>query len=260
MFRFVGPFVLGALLSAAGLPGALPADDAPASSEAAARQAREEAEAGSRAFAAGEFLPAAESFGRAVGLDPSRTGYAVLRARALAELVDRNDASAGNGARLRTVVSIYENLLATDPANEEYAQAVASLLAKSGDTAGLEAWLLGRARNRALAPQIRSDALRASAENALGEAARSREEGRTDSAATHAARARARLDEAIVLSPGVPAYHALRLHGLELELALAGEAGDVSRRDALTSLLARSRRSADAVERASRKPEKTDEY
>lgn len=260
MQRFVRPLVLGALLSAASLTGALPAGDAPAVSEAAALQAREEAEAGSRAFAAGEFLPAAECFGRAVGLDPSRKGYAVLRARALGELVVRDDGSAGNGARLRTVVSIYEELLASDPANAEYAQAVASLLAKSGDTAGLEAWLLGRARNRALAPEIRSDALRASAENALAQSVRSREERRTDSATTHASRARARLDEAIVLSPGVPAYHALRLHGLELEIALAGEAGDASRRAALESLLARSRRTADAVERASRKPEKTDEY
>ena len=224
------------------------------------RQAREEAEAGSRAFKAGEFLAAAESFGRAVALDPSQPAYGVLRARALGELIERDDLSPTNAARLRTVVSIYEELLSGDPANEEYAQAAASLLAKAGDAAGLDAWLLRRGRNRALPTEIRSSALRSSAEAALGKAARENDGGRQGAAASLAARARQRLDEAITISPDSLACHALRLHGLELEIAIARERGDAPRRTELEALLSRARRTADTVVHAHRTPEKTDEY
>jgi tetratricopeptide (TPR) repeat protein len=219
-----------------------------------------EAEVGSRAFAAGDFLAAAESFGRAVALDPSQVGYGVLRARALGELVDRDDLSPANAARLRTVVSIYEELLAIDPDNEEYAQAVASLYGKIGDDSGRDAWLVRRARNRALPAEIRSNALRASAETALAEAARDNEGGRREAAAVLAARARQRLDEAIAISPGSLACHALRIHGLELEIAIARARKDAGRRAELDGQLSRARRTADAVERAQRTAERTDEY
>jgi tetratricopeptide (TPR) repeat protein len=254
MHRLVRPLLLGALLGA--FPGtggnlaARPADSsagAQSAPEDPARQAREQAEAGSRAFAAGDFLRAAESFGRAVGLDPSQAGYGVLRARALGELVSPNDRSAANVARLRTVVEIYEELLAADPANEEYAQTVASLYSKVGDEAGRDAWLLGRARNRALPAKVRANALRASADTALAAASREDERGRRDAAAALAARARERLDEAVALSPDALACHALLLHGLELEVAIARTRRDAARQVTLQALLSRARRSADAA-------------
>ncbi len=260
MLRLVRPFLLGSLLVATGLLAGAQTVGVPPAPADPALEAREEAEAGSRAFAAGDFLAAAESFGRAVGLDPSRIGYGVLRARALGELVDRDDSSPANLARLRTVVSIYEELLAADPENEEYAQAVATLFSKVGDAAGRDAWLLGRGRNPALPARIRSDALRASAETALAGAARDNEGRRRESAAGLAARARQRLDEALAISPGCLACHALRLHGLELEVAIARARKDAPRRSELEALLSRARRTADAVERAQRTPERTDEY
>lgn len=260
VLQLARPLLLVALFASARLLAGSPPDGVPPALENSARQAREEAEAGSRAFAAGDFLAAAESFGRAVALDPSHPAYGVLRARALGELIDRDDLSPTNAARLRTVVSIYEELLSGDPANEEYAQAVASLLAKAGDAAGLDAWLLGRGRNRVLPAEIRSSALRASAETALGKAARENEDGRRGAAAALAARARQRLDEAITISPFSLACHALRLHGLELEIAIARERGDAPRRAELEALLARARRATDTVVNALRTPEKTDEY
>lgn len=253
-------FLLIALFATAGSLGGSPPDGVPPAPENPAWLAREEAEAGSRAFTAGDFLAAAESFGRAVALDPSRPAYGVLRARALGELVERDDLSPTNAARLRTVVSIYEELLSGDPANEEYAQAVASLLAKAGDAAGLDAWLLDRGRNRALPAEIRTNALRSSAEAVLGKAARENDGGRQGAAATLAARARLRLDEAVTISPDSLACHALRLHGLELEIAIAREQRDAPRRAELEALLSRARRTADAVERARRTAERTDEY
>ncbi len=260
VLRLAGPFLLVALFASTGLLGGSPSDGVPPALESPAGLAREEAEAGSRAFTAGDFLAAAESFGRAVALDPSLPAYDVLRARALGELIEPDDLSPTNAARLRTIVSIYEELLSGDPANEEYAQAVASLLAKAGDAAGLDAWLLRRGRNRALPAEIRSSALRSSAEAALGKAARENDGGRQGAAATLAARARQRLDEAITISPDSLACHALRLHGLELEIAIARERGDAPRRAELEALLSRARRTAQAVERARRTAERTDEY
>lgn len=260
MLYFARPFLISLLVATTRLHADTPADRAPASPVDSASRAREEAATGSRAFSAGDFLSAAECFGRAVALDPSQPGYGVLRARALGELVDRDDASTANAARLRTVVSIYEGLLAADPANEEYAQAVATLFSKVGDAAGRDAWLLGRGRNTALPARIRSDALRASAETALAEAARDNEGGRRESAAALAARARQRLDEALAISPGSLTCLALRLHGLELEVAIARARKDAARRSELEALLSRARRTADAVERAQTAPERTDEY
>jgi tetratricopeptide (TPR) repeat protein len=254
------PLLLGVLLAAAKLLADTPTEAVPPAPVDSTRQARDEAEAGSRAFAAGDYLEAAESFGRAVALDSSNSGYGVLRARALGELVDRDDASPANMARLRTVVSIYDELLAADPANEEYAQAVSSLLAKAGDAKGRDAWLIRRARDLALPAEIRSNALRASAETALAEAARDNEKGRREAAAALAARARQRLDDAIAISPGSPACHALRLHGLELEVAIARARRDSGRQAELEALLTRARRTAGAVERAQRTAERTDEY
>jgi tetratricopeptide (TPR) repeat protein len=241
--------------------GVLVAEDPPSASDGPARQAREQAEAGSRAFAAGDFLTAAESFGRAVGLDPSHPGYGVLRARALGELVGRDDLSPSNRARLRTVVSIYEELLAADPANEEYAQSVAALHAKVGDGAGRDAWLLGRARTGALAPPIRAEALRAIADSALAEATRENERGRRAPAAALAAQAGERLDEALTLSPDALACHVLRVHGLELELAIARARKDAARQVRIKGLLSRAQRSADAAaERARLASARPDEY
>ena len=187
-------------------------------------------------------------------------GYGVLRARALGELVARDDLSPTNAARLRTVVSIYEELLAADPGNEEYAQSVASLLEKAGDASARDTWLLGRARNVGLPAEIRSNALRASAESALAEAVRANADGRREAAAALAAQARQRLDEAIVISPGALACHALRLYGLELEVSIAGERKDAPRQAELEVLLLRARRTAETVERARRTAERTDEY
>ncbi|HYN41183.1 MAG TPA: hypothetical protein VE129_05360 [Thermoanaerobaculia bacterium] len=260
MLHLARLLLMGALFATRGLLADTQTEGASPAPTDSALQAREEAEAGSRAFASGDFLAAAESFGRAVALDPSQIGYGVLRARALGELVDRDDLSPANAARLKTVVSIYEELLSGDPANEEYAQAVASLLAKAGDAAGLDAWLLGRGRNRALPAEIRSSALRSSAETALAAAARDNEGGRREAAAALAARARQRLDEAIAISPGSLACHSLRLHGLELEVAIAREMSDTPRRSELEALLSRAQRAADAVERARRTAERTDEY
>ena len=260
MLHLARPFLLGVLLAAARILADTPTEGAPPAPTDSTWQAREEAEAGSRAFAAGDFLAAAESFGRAVALDPSQVGYGVLRARALGELVDRDDLSPANAARLRTVVAIYEELLAADPANEEYAQTVASLYRKIGDDSGRDAWLARRARSSVLPAEIRSNALRATAETALAEAARDNEGGRREAAATLAARARQRLDEAIAISPGSLACHALRLHGLELEVAIARARRDAPRRAELEALLSRARRTADVVERAQRATERTDEY
>ena len=260
MLHLARRILLGALLVATRLLADTATEGVPPAQTDSTWQAREEAEVASRAFAAGDFLTAAESFGRAVALDPSQVGYAVLRARALGELVDRDDRSPANAARLRTVVSIYEELLAADPANEEYAQAVASLFGKIGDDSGRDAWLIRRARNSSLPPEIRSNALRASAETALAEAARHNEVGRREAAAALAVRARQRLGEAIAISPDSLACHALRLHGLELEIAIAREMRDTPRRSELEALLSRARRTADAVERARRTPERTDEY
>ncbi len=260
MLRLARPLVLGALFAAARLFAGSPAEDAAPASTDPVLEAREEAGNGSRAFSTGDFLSAAECFGRAVALDPSQPGYAVLRARALGELVDRDDPSTVNAARLRTVVSIYEELLAADPANEEYAQAVASLFARAGDAAGRDAWLVRRGRNLALPARIRSNALRASAETALAGAARANVEERREAAAALAARARQRLDEAIAISPGSLACHALRLHGLELEVSIARARKDAPRRSELEALLARARRTADVALRAQRTVERTDEY
>ncbi len=260
MLHLARPFLVGALLAATRLLAETPTDGAPPAQTDSTWRAREEAEAGSRAFAAGDFLAAAESFGRAVALDPSQVGYGVLRARALGELVDRDDRSPANTARLKTVVSIYDELLAADPANEEYAQAVASLYARIGDDSGRDAWLVRRARSSVLPAEIRSNALRASAETALAEAARDNDAGRREAAAALATRARQRLDEAILISPGSLACHALRLHGLQLEVAIARERRDAPRQAELEALLSRARRTADAVERAQRTAERTDEY
>lgn len=260
MHRLARPFLLGAALLAGGPLAAAPPEGSSPAREDSAREAREEAEAGSRAFEAGDFLAAAESFGRAFALDQSHAAYGVLRARALGELVDRDDLSPANAARLRTVVSIYEELLAADPANEEYAQAVASLLSKAGDAPGLDAWLLARGRNRALPVEVRSGALRASAETALAEAARDLPAGRREAAARLAARARQRLDEAIAIAPASLACHSLRIHGLGLEVAIAREARDAPRRAELEALLSRARRTASAVELARVSVARTDEY
>lgn len=260
MLHLARPFLLGALLASARLLADTPTEGAPPAPTDSAWQAREEAESGSRAFAAGDWLTAAESFGRAVALDPSQVGYGVLRARALGELVGRDDLSPANVARLRTVVSIYEELLAADPANEEFAQSVASLYGKVGDAAGSDAWLLRRARNPALPAEIRVNALRTSAETALAEAARDNEGGLREAAAALAVRARQRLDEAIAISPGSLACHVLRLHGLELEVSIARARRDAERRSELEALLSRARSLAGTVERAQRTAEKTDEY
>jgi hypothetical protein len=250
--RLARPLLFVALLAAAGSAtgGNLTspvAAEPPAAAEAAARQAREEAAAGSRAFAAGAWLAAAESFGRAAGLDPAQRGYAVLRARALGELVVRGDLSPENRSRLLTVVSIYEELLSADPANEEYAQSVSSLFAKAGDEEGRDAWLLRRARDGALPAEIRAAAFRAVAETALAGAARENASGRRETAAALAARARLQLDEALALFPDALACHALLLHGLELEVAIAGEWKDGLRQARFEALLAQARRSADAA-------------
>lgn len=257
MRRLARPLLLAALLAAGGSAAARGADS-PADE---ARQAREEAAAGSRAFAAGDFLAAAESFGRAAGLDPAQRGYAVLRARALGELVARGSLSPANRSRLLTAVSVYEELLAADPANEEYAQSVASLYAKAGDEEGREAWLLRRARDGALPAASRTGALLASAETALAGAAREDAAGRLESAAALAARARLRLDEALALSPDALACHALLLHGLELEVAIAGERRDGLRQARFEALLAQARRNADAAaERARLATPTPDDY
>jgi len=259
MLRIARPFTLGALLvvfsggtlAARGPapiePPRTAASEAPPPLEEAARRAREEAEAGSLAFGAGDFLAAGEHFGRAVALDPSRPAYGVLRARALAELVARDDASPENLARLKTVVTIYEELLATDPANEEYAQAVASLYAKVGDDAGREAWLLQRAGNHDVPAGIRADALRAAAEAALAAAVREQAAGRRGPAAALAARARVRLDEAVALAPDEPSLRALLLHVLELEVAIARQRKDAPQAARLGALLSRAKRGADAA-------------
>lgn len=230
------------------LCGFLATTGAPASGEEDVRSAAQlEAEAGSRAWVAGDFLGAAEAFGRAVGLDPSQAAYAALRARSLGELLVPDDPSPENLARLLTVVSIYDGLLAFDPANEEYAQAVPRLFEKVGDEAGREAWLRARAANSALPLPARAEALRAVAEPLLARAGAEKAAGRSDEAGRLSERARTCLDEAIGLFPGSVACHALRLHGLALEIALAREAEDDGRRARLEALQARAQRAADAA-------------
>lgn len=233
------PFLLAALLLAAAPPAR--------GDEAAART---EAESGSRAWAAGDLLKAAEAFGRASALDPARPAYSALRARALGELLAADDLSAPNRARLETVVGIYDELLAAEPANEEYAQAVPRLFEKAGDEEGREAWLVSRAASPALAPAVRGAALRAAAEPVLSRAAREQAAGRPAEAARLARRARARLDAALAFDPGAVASHALRLHALDLELEAARGSGDAAQRTRLEALRAGARRAvADAAAR-----------
>ncbi len=212
--------------------------------------ARAEAEAGSRAWAAGELQKAAEAFGRAIALDPTRPSYSVLRARALGELLAEDDLSAPNRARLATVVGIWDELLAADPGNGEYAQAVPRLFERVGDRAGLERWLAARAANPALAPALRAAALRSAAEPFLGRASREAADGRHSEAARLAGLARARLEAALVLDPDSVATHALRVHALEVELAAARQGGDSARSSRLERLLVHARQSvARAAER-----------
>jgi hypothetical protein len=116
-----------------------------------------------------------------------------------------------------------------------------------GDGAGRDAWLLRRARTAALAPPIRAEALRATADSALAEATRENARGRRAPAAALAARARERLDEALSLSPDALACHALRVHGLELEVAIARARKDAARQVRIEGLLSRAQRSADAA-------------
>lgn len=222
------PFVLAALLFAAGRP--VRGDEAAAAAEA---------EAGSRAWAKGELLKAAEAFGRAVGLDPTRPSYSVLRARALGELLAEGDLSAPNRARLATVVGIWDELLATDPENEEYAQAVPRLFERVGDEPGRERWLAARAANPMLAPALRAAALRSAAEPLLARASREAAAGRHVEAARLAGQARTRLDAALGLDADSVASHALRLHALALELAAARQAGESTRTSRLERLLVR---------------------
>jgi len=236
------PFALAALLLVAGPP--VRGDEA---------AARAEAEAGSRAWADGELLKAAEAFGRAVALDPTRPSYSVLRARALGERIAANDLSAPNRARLATVVGIWDELLAADPGNEEYAQAVPRLFEKVGDEAGREAWLASRAANRLLAPAVRAAALRSAAEPLLSRATREQAAGRSAEAGRLAARARARLDAALVLDPDAVASHALRLHALELELEAARSAGATAQGKRLEALRAGARKAV--ADSAARHPE-----
>lgn len=236
------PLLLAALLLAAARP--VRADEA---------AARAEAEAGSRAFSAGELLKAAEAFGRAVALDPTRPAYSVLRARALGELLAENDLSVPNRARLATVVGIWDELLAADPGNEEYAQAVPRLFEKVGDEAGRERWLTTRAANRLLAPAVRAAALRSATEPLLSRAARARAAGRPAEAGRLAGRARERLEAALALDADAVASHALRLRALELELEAARSAGDAARKGRLEALRTVARKSAESA--AARHPE-----
>lgn len=233
------PFVLATLVIAAARHGR--------GDEAAARA---EAEAGSRAWAAGELQQAADAFGRAVALDPTRPSYSVLRARALGELLAENDLSTPNLARLATIVGIWDELLANDPGNEEYAQAVPRLFERVGDEAGRERWLAARAANPAIAPAVRAAALRSAAESLLARASREAAAGRRVEAGRLAGRARTRLDAALRLDADSVASHVLRLHALELELESARQAGDSPRRSRLERLLVRARQSVSrAVER-----------
>jgi len=236
------PLVLAALLLAAGRPAR--------GDEAAARA---EAEAGSRAWAEGELLKAAEAFGRAVALDPTRPSYAVLRARALGELLAEDDLSAPNRARLATVVGIWDELLAADPGNEEYAQAVPRLFERVGDEAGRERWLASRAANPVLAPAVRAAALRSAAEPLLSRAAREQAAGRPEEAGRLAGRARARLEAALALDAGAVASHALRLRALDLEVEAAEGAGDAALRGRLARLRSAARKAA--ADAAARHPE-----
>ena len=63
-----------------------------------------------------------------------------------------------------------------------------------------------------------------------------------------------------MISPDSLACHALRLHGLELEVAIARERREAPRQAELEALLSRARRTADTVERARRTAARTDEY
>ena len=231
------------LLSALLLAAALLAPSAPAD-EAAARA---EAETGGRAFSAGDYLRAAEAFGRAVGLDPSQPAYSALRARALGELLAPGDLSRENLARLATVVAVYDALLATEPANEEYAQAVPRLFGKVGDEAGRDAWLAARAANAAVPPAARADALRAAAEPLVARAAKEASAGRPAEAARLAGLARARLDAALAIDAGSLGAHALRLHALDVEIEAARAEGDAGRRARLEAQKGRARQAADAA-------------
>jgi hypothetical protein len=230
-----------ALLLAAALLGAAPRA---AADEAAARA---EAEAGGRAFSAGDYLGAAEAFGRAAGLDPGRTAYAVLRARALGELLAPGDLSKENLARLATVVSIYDGLLAAEPGNEEYAQAVPRLFEKAGDEAGRERWLVARAANTTVASPARADALRAAAEPLVTRAASEASAGRPAEAARLAGLARDRLDAALAIDAGSLGAHALRLHAFDLEIEAARAEGDAGRRTRLEAQRRKARTAADAA-------------
>ena len=236
------PFVLATLLFAAVRP--VRGDEA---------AARAEAEAGSRAWGEGELLKAAEAFGRAVALDPTRPSYSVLRARALGELLSEDDLSAPNLARLATIVGIWDELLADDPGNEEYAQAVSRLFERVGDEAGRERWLAARAANPELAQALRAAALRSAAEPLLARASQEAAAGRRSEAGRLAGRARTHLDAALGLDADSVASHALRLHALELELESARQARDSPRRSRLELLLVRARQSVSRA--AERDPE-----
>lgn len=230
-----------ALLLAAALLGA---GRAARADEAAARA---EAEAGSRAFSGGDYLAAAEAFGRAAGLDPRRPAYSALRARALGELLAPGDLSKENLARLATVVSIYDGLLAAEPGNEEYAQAVPRLFEKVGDEPGRERWLVARAAKPAVPSEARADALRAAAEPLVSRAASEASAGRPAEAARLAGLARVRLDAALAIDADSLGAHTLRLHALDLEIEAARAGGDAGRRARLEAQRTRARQAADAA-------------
>lgn len=230
-----------AFLLAAALLGA-----APGAADGVAA-ARAEADAGSRAFSAGDYRTAAEAFGRAAGLDPSQPAYAALRARSLGELLSPGDLSKENRARLATVVAIYDGLLAAEPANEEYAQAVPRLFGRVGDEAGRDAWLAARAANAAVPPAARADALRAAAEPLVARAVKEASAGRPAEAARLAGLARARLDAALTIDAGSIGAHALRLHAFDVEIEAARAEGDAARRARLETQKGRARHAADAA-------------
>jgi tetratricopeptide (TPR) repeat protein len=190
------------------------------------RQAQEEIREGGRAYRDGRFAEAEGHYRKALQLDASLTGAALLLGKAIRAQYKPGDSSPQNVRRAREAIAVYQQALQKDPNLDEAYFAVINLLGTLKEEAAQRELIVGRAQSDCVSKPKRAAAYRSLAEMELT-CVRGAESAQRESALQCATRGLDAVSKAIQIQEDESAWSG-KAHLLR-ELAKLVQAGDPSR-------------------------------